>query len=99
MVTRNAKPLILCAVEHDNGLVTNDLPSWVPKWGVSVVTQMLGLQTMLPFDASKGLEKVQTTARGRSHLEICDVIFDTVRRVSAELNRVALQLPKSSQTP
>jgi hypothetical protein len=90
---------ILCAVEHENGLLVDDLPSWVPRWGVSVVTQTLGLQTMLPFDASKGLEKAQATTTGRSHLEIRGVIFDTVRHVSTDLTRTALQLPKSSQSP
>jgi hypothetical protein len=44
---------ILFAAEHENGIIVNTIPSWVPRWNISVATQALRLRTMLPFDASE----------------------------------------------
>jgi hypothetical protein len=89
---------ILYAVEHANETISPEVPSWVPIWNISVAKQTLGLQVMLPFNSSAGMETWNPKVVNESQLHLRGLLFDTIVYVSGALDRSALQLPKSSQT-
>jgi hypothetical protein len=68
----------------------------VPRWNVALTAQTLGLQSKLPFDASKGATLIPSVILDGRHLKLRGLIFNTVQFQSAVLDGEALRLPGPS---
>lgn len=87
---------LLLAVEHDAKSLDEEFPSWVPRWNIYSTAQTLGLQTKLPFNASKGKESTPVVLLDSRRLKFHGVVFDAIQAQSVTLDRESLRLPDLS---
>jgi hypothetical protein len=83
-LTKTQDLRLLSAIEHQNDTLESDVPSWVPRWDVTLSTNYYGLFSP-GFDASKGFPVTMPELSTNDELRITGVVFDTIIWRSAML--------------
>ncbi|CAG5184830.1 uncharacterized protein ALTATR162_LOCUS11103 [Alternaria atra] len=68
---------LLSAIEHRDDTIRSDVPSWVPRWDVTLSTNYYGLFSP-GFDASKGFPVTPPDPTFGDELRVTGVVFDTI---------------------
>ncbi|KAH8597552.1 heterokaryon incompatibility protein-domain-containing protein [Bisporella sp. PMI_857] len=74
---RNAHRL-LSAVEHNEGTIKDEFPSWVPYWTVQETMTNLGIYTGFPYNASAGRIEPPLIVTEENHLQVKGTILGSV---------------------
>ena len=76
-LTKTQDLRLLSAVEHRDDTIRSDIPSWVPRWDVTLSTNYYGLFSP-GFDASKGFPVTPPDTTIGDKLRVTGVAFDSI---------------------
>ena len=76
-LTKTQDLRLLSAVEHHEHTLQDEVPSWVPRWDVTLSTNYYGLFST-GFDAAKNLPTITPDLTIEGELRITGVVFDAI---------------------
>ncbi|KAF1917621.1 heterokaryon incompatibility protein [Ampelomyces quisqualis] len=83
-LTKTQDLMLLSAIEHHEESLRSPLPSWVPRWDVTLSTNYYGLFSS-GFDASAGFPITAPDLTTENELKVTGVVFDHIIWRSAML--------------
>jgi hypothetical protein len=83
-LTKTQDLRLLSAIEHREDTLQSNIPTWVPRWDVTLSTNYYGLFSP-NYDASKGLPVTAPDLATEDELRVTGIIFDTIIWRSAML--------------